>query len=184
MSSTQWSLSKKSVNPPSKGLLVSEDISLVLRIMIGVGGLICGLGVWELLIWPFFIAKLPTLGLLALPFVLMGLICLAIMLVTLAHALLALRSVMWVDSQNLHKELHLLGGHVLTKRISLNQIERLYVEETTDSEATHPWIMRVDMANSRHPIGLESFKTEATASAKLQTWRAVIAETSGINLPT
>jgi hypothetical protein len=184
MSSTQWSLSKKSVNPPSKGLLGSEDISLTLRIMLGVGGLICSLGVWELLIWPFFIAKLPKLGFLALPFVLMGLVCLAMMFVTWAYALLARRSVMCVDAENLRKELHLIGGHVLTKRIPLNHIKRLYVEESMDSETSHPWIMRVDMANSRHPIGLESFKTEATANAKLQTWRAVIAETSGINLPT
>ena len=72
MSSAQWSLSAKPIHPPEAALLVSEDIGLSSRIIMGIGGLICSFGVWELLIWPFFIAKLPALGVLGLPFVLMG----------------------------------------------------------------------------------------------------------------
>lgn len=153
--------------------------------MMGLGGFIGALGTWDLLFDPFVLKKLPPLGALALPLVIIGLLCLSLMVVAWAYALLAKLAVIRIDldKKTLRKELHLVGNHVLSKSWLLSHVTRMWVDENPDSEATQPWRIMLSTPHDKYPAELNSYTSEAEANRTITQWRTSILQKSGFTLP-
>jgi hypothetical protein len=181
-----WSLTPRSPTPPQQDILFSEAIGAAPRIMMGFAAVLGAWGFWDLLFYPMFIRHLPPLGLLALPFIAMGLLCLGLMLTTGSYAIFARNFSIRIDgpSATIRKELHLVGSYVLTRLFPVSHITRLWLEHDTDSEAILPWRIKLQQRGTKYPLELASFSNAATATAKIDDWRNTIAMKTGINLPT
>ena len=181
-----WSLTALPTSPPQQDILFSEAVGAAPRIMMGFATALGAWGFWDLLFRPMVLSHLPPLGLLALPFIAMGMLCLVLMLTTGTYAIFARTFSIRLDGQNaiIRKELHLGGGHVLTRLFPVSHITRLWLEHDTDSEALLPWRIHLQERGKKYPVEIASFSTATIATTKIDEWRNTIASKTGVNLPT
>lgn len=185
MRHAQWSLTFRPGQEPSQKTLYSEKISAISRAMAGFAGLLGAISAWDLLVRPYGLPNMPLFEAFGLPFVILSLICVSLMLVGFAYALLAVCHDIRIDQNHatLSAVLHLRLACAIVWKVPLSRIKRLWIERSTFHEHRETWEIKIAVQHMRFPKHLQNFDTLAEAEIAARTYRNAIEAVTGVKVP-